>query len=44
MRRIDEVHLKWPFLGARRLRDVNVLVEQLWRSVKHEEVNLHAYG
>ena len=22
MRRIDELHLKWPFLGARRLRDV----------------------
>ena len=22
MRRIDELHLKWPFLGARRLRDL----------------------
>jgi putative transposase len=21
MRRLDELHLKWPFLGARRLRD-----------------------
>ena len=22
MRRIDELHLQWPFLGARRLRDL----------------------
>jgi putative transposase len=22
MRRLDELHLKWPFLGARRLRDL----------------------
>jgi len=44
MRRIDEVHLKWPFPGARRLRDLNVLVKRLWRSAKHEEVNLRADG
>jgi len=22
MRRIDELHLKWPFLGSRRIRDL----------------------
>jgi Integrase core domain len=72
MRRIDELHLKHPFLGARRLArmlqregfDVgrryvgkgvrvsmdgkgrwvdNVLVERPWRSVKYEDIYLHAY-
>jgi len=41
---IDRCYLQHPFYGSRRIRDWldNVFVERLWRSVKYEEVYLHA--
>ncbi|GBD98024.1 hypothetical protein BMS3Abin07_00031 [bacterium BMS3Abin07] len=54
-RLIDEIHLKYPFYGSRRIRDEllglgyggpemdNVFIERLWRSVKYEDVYLKAY-
>ena len=49
MRRVDELHLEMPYAGARMLsrllkREGNVFLERLWRSVKYEEVYLHAYN
>jgi hypothetical protein len=43
MRRIDELHLKHPYYGARGRWIDNVFIERLWRTVKYEEVYLHAY-
>jgi len=55
MRLIDEEYTRHPFYGSRQIRNWlrrqggkgrwvdNVFVERLWRSVKYEDVYLHAY-
>jgi hypothetical protein len=39
MRRIDALHLEYPFAGSRMLQSL-----LLWKSVKYEEVSLRAYA
>ena len=44
---IDELHLELPLLGSHMPRYLLVhedcAVERLWRSIKYEDVSLHAY-
>ena len=53
MRRIEELHMDYPFAGSRMLQGLllgkgawrdNVFVKRLWRTIKYEEVYLHAYS
>ncbi len=42
MAAMDRLHLAYPFMGSRALRD-NVLIERFWKTIKYQEVYLKAY-